>query len=225
MKKIIPESLFDFKFVSAPSISPDGSMTAFIVSFASKEANNYFANIWLMDNATGEYRQLTGGGDGRSFIWTKNNTILFPALRCPLCKKKAEAGEPITQYNELDPKGGEAMKKFSIDETVTGIKEIGDGKYVISYNHDKRFDAIADLKEKGVWVFGAAGEGSVPMYRADLTGPAAIVIGNEGDGMSQLVRKNCDVMVHIPMKGKISSLNASAAASILLYEAVRQRLS
>lgn len=57
-----------------------------------------------------------------------------------------------------------------------------------------------------------------------VTGPAAIVIGNEGDGMSQLVRKNCDVMVHIPMKGKISSLNASAAASILLYEAVRQRL-
>ena len=53
---------------------------------------------------------------------------------------------------------------------------------------------------------------------------AAIVIGSEGDGMSQLVRKNCDVMVHIPMAGRISSLNASAAASILLYEAVRQRL-
>ena len=85
-------------------------------------------------------------------------------------------------------------------------------------------NAINELKEKGVWVFGTAAEGSIPMYKADLTGPAAIVIGNEGDGMSQLVRKNCDVMVHIPMKGKISSLNASAAASILLYEAVRQRL-
>ena len=86
-------------------------------------------------------------------------------------------------------------------------------------------NAIAELKEKGVWVFGTAAEGSIPMYKADLTGPAAIVIGNEGDGMSQLVRKNCDVMVHIPMKGSISSLNASAAASILLYEAVRQRQS
>ena len=83
---------------------------------------------------------------------------------------------------------------------------------------------ISELKEKGVWVFGTAAEGSIPMYKADLTGPAAIVIGNEGDGMSQLVRKNCDVMVHIPMKGRISSLNASNAASILLYEAVRQRL-
>ena len=83
---------------------------------------------------------------------------------------------------------------------------------------------LSELKEKGVWIYGTAAEGSIPMYKADLTGPAAIVIGNEGDGMSQLVRKNCDVMVHIPMKGKITSLNASAAASILLYEAVRQRL-
>lgn len=83
---------------------------------------------------------------------------------------------------------------------------------------------LKDLKDKGVWVFGTAAEGSIPMYKADLTGPAAIVIGNEGDGMSPLVRKNCDVMVHIPMKGRITSLNASAAASILLYEAVRQRL-
>ncbi len=83
--------------------------------------------------------------------------------------------------------------------------------------------AIQELKDNGVWVFGTAAEGSIPMYEADLKGPAAIVIGNEGEGMSPLVRKNCDVMVHIPMNGKISSLNASAAASILLYEAVRQR--
>ena len=85
--------------------------------------------------------------------------------------------------------------------------------------------AMEELKEKGVWIFGTAAEGSVPMYQADLTGPTAIVIGSEGDGMSRLVRQNCDVTVHIPMKGRITSLNASAAASILLYEAVRQRLS
>ena len=84
--------------------------------------------------------------------------------------------------------------------------------------------AMDELKQKGVWIFGTAAEGSIPMYKADLTGPAAIVIGSEGEGMSRLVQKNCDVTVHIPMKGKITSLNASAAASILLYEAVRQRL-
>ncbi len=82
---------------------------------------------------------------------------------------------------------------------------------------------IEELKKRGVWIYGTAAEGSIPMYQADLKGAAGIVIGNEGDGMSQLVRKSCDVMVHIPMKGRISSLNASAAASILLYEAVRQR--
>ena len=84
--------------------------------------------------------------------------------------------------------------------------------------------AMEELKQKGVWIFGTAAEGSIPMYKAELTGPTAIVIGSEGDGMSRLVRQNCDVTVHIPMKGRISSLNASAAASILLYEAVRQRL-
>ena len=82
---------------------------------------------------------------------------------------------------------------------------------------------IEDLKTRGVWIFGTAAEGSIPMYEADLKGAAAIVIGSEGDGMSRLVREKCDVTVNIPMKGKISSLNASAAASILLYEAVRQR--
>ncbi len=84
--------------------------------------------------------------------------------------------------------------------------------------------AMTELKQKGVWVFGTAAEGSIPMYKADLTVPAALVIGNEGVGMSQLVQRNCDVTVNIPMKGRISSLNASAAASILLYEALRQRL-
>lgn len=82
---------------------------------------------------------------------------------------------------------------------------------------------IESLKKQGVWIFGTAAEGSIPMYEADLKGPAAIVIGSEGDGMSRLVRQSCDVTVSIPMKGKISSLNASNAASILLYEAVRQR--
>lgn len=84
--------------------------------------------------------------------------------------------------------------------------------------------AIEELKKQGVWIFGTAAEGSIPMYQADLKGAAAIVIGSEGDGMSRLVQRSCDVTVHIPMKGRITSLNASAAASILLYEAVRQRI-
>ena len=82
---------------------------------------------------------------------------------------------------------------------------------------------LKDLKKQGIWVYGTAAEGASPLYQTDLRGPAAIVIGSEGDGMSRLVRENCDFLVSIPMKGRISSLNASAAAAILLYEAVRQR--
>lgn len=82
---------------------------------------------------------------------------------------------------------------------------------------------IEDLKKRGVWVFGTAADGDTTLYQADLKGPCAIVIGNEGAGMSRLVRERCDVLVSIPLKGNISSLNASAAAAVLLYEAVRQR--
>ena len=62
------------------------------------------------------------------------------------------------------------------------------------------------------------------MYEADFKGPTALVIGSEGEGMSRLVSETCDVLVSIPMRGKLNSLNASAAAAILLYEALRQRL-
>ena len=83
---------------------------------------------------------------------------------------------------------------------------------------------LKDLKKEGIWVFGTAADGNTSLYKADLKGPAAIVIGSEGDGMGRLVTENCDFKVSIPMKGKLNSLNASAAAAILLYEAVRQRL-
>ena len=83
---------------------------------------------------------------------------------------------------------------------------------------------LKDLKDQGVWVFGTAAGGTTDLYHADLKGPAAIVIGSEGEGMSRLVEENCDFLVSIPMKGGLNSLNASAAAAILLYEAVRQRM-
>lgn len=83
---------------------------------------------------------------------------------------------------------------------------------------------LKELKDQGLWIFGTAADGSVGLYDADLKGPAAIVIGSEGSGMSRLVAETCDFTVSIPMKGKLNSLNASAAAAILLYEAVRQRM-
>ena len=83
--------------------------------------------------------------------------------------------------------------------------------------------AIKELQEAGIWVYGTAAEGSSELWQTDLKGPIALVIGSEGDGISRLLRENCDFLVSIPMLGKVSSLNASAAAAVLIYEVLRQR--
>lgn len=82
---------------------------------------------------------------------------------------------------------------------------------------------IEELKEKGIW-FVCADMGGETMYDLDLTGPMGLVIGNEGEGVSRLVKEACDLTASIPMKGDIDSLNASVAAGVLAYEIVRQRL-
>ena len=82
---------------------------------------------------------------------------------------------------------------------------------------------IEELKEKGLW-FVCADMGGTTMYDLNLTGPIGLVIGNEGDGVSRLVKEKCDFVASIPMKGEIDSLNASVAAGVLAYEIVRQRI-
>ena len=115
-------------------------------------------------------------------------------------------------------------KRRSVGLTaVVGKASAGAVEYIPVARVSNIAAAIRELKERGVWVFGTAADGALPLYSADLRGPAAIVIGNEGEGMSRIVAESCDFKVSIPMKGHISSLNASAAAAILLYEAVRQR--
>lgn len=79
------------------------------------------------------------------------------------------------------------------------------------------------LKAQGVWLIGTAGDADLPWHRADLTGSCAIVLGSEGTGMRALTARLCDALVAIPMRGRVSSLNVSVAAGILLFEAVRQR--
>ena len=84
--------------------------------------------------------------------------------------------------------------------------------------------ALQELKDRGLWVYGAAAEGSSPMWETDLTGPLALVIGSEGEGLGRLVRERCDFLVSIPLRGKVGSLNASTAAAVLMYEILRQRM-
>ena len=79
------------------------------------------------------------------------------------------------------------------------------------------------LKKRNIWVIGLAGEGKTLYTQADLSGPLALVVGNEGKGISRLVREHCDLLIKLPMQGSINSLNAAVAGSIALYEALRQR--
>ncbi len=85
-------------------------------------------------------------------------------------------------------------------------------------------DTIKYLKEDNIWIYGTDGEAKTMYYNQDFRDGVAIVIGSEGSGMSDLVKKNCDGLVKIPMKGKINSLNASVSAGIVMYEIVKQRI-
>jgi 23S rRNA (guanosine2251-2'-O)-methyltransferase len=79
------------------------------------------------------------------------------------------------------------------------------------------------LKKRNIWVIGLAGEAKTDYDKANLTGALALVVGNEGKGISRLVREHCDLLIKLPMRGTINSLNAAVAGSIALYEALRQR--
>lgn len=115
------------------------------------------------------------------------------------------------------PKNRAAGLTATVDKTSAGA---------LSYTPVVKVTNIArtieELKDKGMWFVCADMDGQ-PMYDLDLKGPIGLVIGNEGSGVSKLVRKSCDMVASIPMKGQINSLNASVAAGVLAYEIVRQR--
>ena len=83
--------------------------------------------------------------------------------------------------------------------------------------------AMQELKKRGLWIYGTAADGKSELWKTDFSGAVALVIGSEGDGMGRLVRESCDFIVSLPMHGQINSLNASAAAAIVMYEVLRQR--
>ncbi len=113
-------------------------------------------------------------------------------------------------------------RSVSVNSTVmkTSVGALDNMKIVMVTNLN---NTIKKLKESGIWVVGTDMEDSVPYDEIDYKTPIALIVGSEGFGMSNLVRKNCDFIARIPMNGKINSLNASVAAGIMIYEVVRQR--
>lgn len=128
-------------------------------------------------------------------------------------------GECAGVHGVIIPKRRSASLTAVVSKTSAGAVE-----YMPVARVPNLAAAIKELKDAGVWIYGTAADGEKSLYETDLRGPMALVIGSEGEGMRRLVTESCDFTVSIPMKGKISSLNASASAAIVLYEAVRQRL-
>lgn len=109
-----------------------------------------------------------------------------------------------------------------VNSTVSKVS-VGATSYVKIARVTNLNETIRKLKDAGLWVIGTDGEAKTLYYNQDLKGPLAIIIGSEGFGMSRLVKENADALIKIPMKGKITSLNASVASGIIIYEAVKQR--
>lgn len=115
-------------------------------------------------------------------------------------------------------------KRRSVGLTATVAKSsAGAIEYVPVAKVSNIAQTIERIKEKGIWIAGADMSGAKEHYNTDLRGPLALVIGNEGEGISRLIKEKCDFLVKLPMVGEVSSLNASVAAAVLMYEVFRQR--
>ena len=113
-------------------------------------------------------------------------------------------------------------RSASVNSTVSKVA-CGAVEYMKIARVNNINETIKKLKEAGLWICGTAVDGEEYYFNQDLKGPLGIVIGNEGKGMSELVKKNCDFLVKIPVMGKVQSLNASVSTGIIIYEAVKQR--
>ena len=113
-------------------------------------------------------------------------------------------------------------RNVAVNSTVSKVST-GATAYVKVARVNNLNETIRKLKDSGLWVIGTDGDADTLYYNQDLKGPLAIIIGSEGFGMSKLVKENADILIKIPMKGKITSLNASVSAGIVIYEAVKQR--
>ena len=113
-------------------------------------------------------------------------------------------------------------RNATVNSTVTKVSA-GATTYMKIARVNNLNETIRKLKEEGLWVIGTDGYAKTLYYNQDLKGPLAIIVGSEGYGMSKLVKDNADILIKIPMKGEITSLNASVSAGIIIYEAVKQR--
>ncbi len=165
MKKIAIETLLEYKFLSSPTISPDGKFTAFVVSQADIKENSYPASIYLMDNNSKTTKKLTAKGAVSNLMWINDTTIVFSSLRDEKIKEKVKNGEEITCYYSIDITGGEAQI-FDTTQLLSGkLTDLGNGQFVTTAVYDinrpnldgktdaQRKEILKEYKERGYTVF------------------------------------------------------------------------
>lgn len=128
--------------------------------------------------------------------------------------------ECVGAHGVVIPKRRSAGVTGIVDKTSAGAAE-----HVAVARVPNLPAALRELKDRGLWVYGSAMDAPADLWHTDFTGPMALVIGSEGEGMGRLVTEQCDFLVKIPLRGRLDSLNAASAASILMYEVLRQRTS
>jgi 23S rRNA (guanosine2251-2'-O)-methyltransferase len=126
--------------------------------------------------------------------------------------------EAVGVHGVILPEHRAAEVTASVIKTSAGATE-----HLLIAQETNLTQSIKSLKKQNIWVVGLVGEAKTVYNQADLTGALALVVGNEGRGISRLVREHCDLLINLPMRGHINSLNAAVAGSIALYEALRQR--
>jgi len=159
MEQIKISDFLQYRFLSKLAFAPDGKHGAFVVCRAELEGNTYTGAIHLYDVATGEVKQLTGLGDGKSFFWLNDHELIFPAIRKESDRKRVEKGEKLTVFQKIDIRGGEASEYFRLPLTAGKLKQLDDGRFVVSCNYhpddidftgltgEEREAAYAQIKE------------------------------------------------------------------------------
>ncbi len=146
-------------------------------------------------------------------------------LLLDLLQDPQNVGSLLRTAEAVGVHGAVIQRRRAVDITPAVIHaSAGAVEHLVVAQVTNLVNAMGKLKEQDVWVAGLeAVEGAQVYYKADLKGPLAMVVGSEGSGMRRLVRERCDFLVRLPMRGRVTSLNASVAGSIALYEALRQR--
>jgi 23S rRNA (guanosine2251-2'-O)-methyltransferase len=171
-------------------------------------------------------RTLVMPGLGESELYERLDSLEVPAFLLVLdevqdphnfgaCLRTAE-GAGV--HAVIAPKDGSAPMSATVRKVASGSAERIPVFYVTNLAR-----VLQQLKDRGVWVLGAAGGAEADLYQCRLSGPLAIVLGSEDKGLRRLTRELCDQLIRIPMSGEVESLNVSAATAVILYEALRQR--